>query len=85
MTNNVIELFTKSNIFNFDDIYSIVKHLNYFNEKLPGSRETLVSSEQHKTITPWDAFKITFNGTINNNCFNKNIKFTSNGKGTQQL
>lgn len=72
---NVIQLFTKSNIFNFDEYHDVLKKPNYYNEKLPGVRESLKSTEQNKTITPWDAIRITVSGTLNSNCFNKNIKF----------
>ena len=77
---NIIELFNKSNTFNFKEDHDVVKYPYYSNEKLPGNRETLKSSEMNKTISPWDAMKITISGSFNNNCFSKNIKFRNNVK-----
>lgn len=76
--NNFIECLRKSNIVNLAQEIEVIKYPNYSNEKLPGNRETLVTSEQNKTIDIWDAIKVTISCSVNDNCFRDNIKYRVN-------
>jgi hypothetical protein len=73
---NFIYLLKKSNIVNLNEEIKVVKFPNYSNEKLPGNRESLKSSEKHKTFDIWDALKVTLDMQISNRCFKSNIRFT---------
>lgn len=74
---NVIEVLRKVNIVNLSEEIKITKFPNYSNEVKPGNRESLKSSEKHKTFDIWDAIKITINCSINGSCI-KPVKFRSN-------
>lgn len=75
---NFRELLEKANIVNLAEEVEVWKYPNYSNEKLPGNRETLKSSEKNKTFDIWDAIKVTMNIKLTDNCFRKNIKFRAN-------
>ena len=72
---NFIDCIKKSNIVKPAEEVEVIKYPNYSNEKLPGNRESLKSSEKHKTFDMWDAIKITMNCTVNNNCYKGNHRY----------
>lgn len=63
LTENILTLFKKAGIFNWDGNYTIEKFYNYGD------------GEQNKTTDIWDAIRLTVNLEINSRCINKNIKF----------
>lgn len=60
---NIIKVFNRAGIFDWDGKYKIEKFMNYG------------SGQANKTIDIWDAIRLSTTITINNNCINKNIKF----------
>lgn len=60
--NNVVELFTKSNIISVTEPYQAIKYANY------GEINALRTKEESLSVDIWDAIKVTFNCRINNNC-----------------
>ena len=61
---NFYGLLKTCNSIDLEEEITVKKYPNYSNEKLPGNRETLKSSEQNKVNFIWDAIKITISCTV---------------------
>ncbi len=60
---DILTLFTRTNIMNFPRVFDLTKYPNYSNDISDG--------ETSKTICRWDAIKFTFDCTLNGVCFRK--------------
>lgn len=61
---NMKDLFRRANIFNTDEVYSVIKYPNYSGDEDDGEERT-------KVTDIWDAIKITFSCSIIDACLNK--------------